>query len=940
VRRIEAFGPYDLLERVSVGSTGEVFRAVARHGRRVVALKRLMPSLSSDADATAMLESEARLTQFLDHPAIARVVDVGAVEGRHFIAYDFVVGRDLRAIQARASTQREGVVPLSVGLFIVGELCKGLSHAHARRDGDDQPLGLIHRDVNPANILVSFEGQVVLADFGIARAQGRSLGTGVGEVRGTLSYLSPEQIAGDALDARTDLYSLGVCLYELATGARLFDGGSIDVMQRIQRGEVPPPRARNERVSGALEQILFKALAKPPKLRYADADQFLGDLSELVRAEGHDTDSNHVAHYVRTLFPEAAAEWAAHGEESLNMADEKGGSDLDVFEGLAKKTARPAMPGLTPPPSVPQRQRTMLGLQMPPSPPAGLPPPSMPRMPPPVAPAAPPSPVAAAPLPPVSAPLPRSGGSVTPLPMPTRPSLGTLPPVMAPPPAAPSLGSSLGFEEPKAPQQAKPAVDMDWDDEEESTHVYDKVMDVLPSAGPRPAAGTPAPNAKVAAAAGLLARSGTAAAPVGKSLPPPPVMAVPPPPAVPATLAVPPRRDEPTAVRPRVSAPTPEPASSRLGVILGGLALAGVVVGAVVFLMPRTGDLKIDVKTSDGGSVDKAEIFIDGQKKCETTPCVVSGLSTGPKAIKVLVPGADAAESIETVEAGNQKAVLVTLKSGAVKTGPDSVASASGATGFKIASAQRDVKVLVDGVDKGSLPIELKDLTPGSHKLKLVAGDRYEPIERTIDVSAGELKDFGTMNLKVLKGQLTLNLETTGAAVTLVREEAGRKVVRAIEAAKWSTPPVRIDGLLASENWQVVATKKGFEDYTQAVVFEDGQAEKTLRIALTEKGKDIAASTPAPTPGPTPTPGPAPTPPSAVSPTPPVAPSGKGTLNMNSIPVSKVVLDGRPLGSTPKVGVSVPAGSHTVTFIHPEKGRKSVTVNVKPGETKTAAVKF
>jgi serine/threonine-protein kinase len=507
---------------------------------------------------------------------------------------------------------------------------------------------------------------------------------------------------------------------------------------------------------------------------------------------------------------------------------------------------------------------------------------------------------------------------------------------MPPPAAAPSLGSSLGFEEPKPLKTAQPAVDMDWDDEEESTHVFDKAMDGLPSMGPRPAAGTPAPNAKVAAAAGLLARSGgtASAAPAGKSLPPPPVVAVPPPPGIPATPAFPTRRDEPTAVRPRISAPTAPPPNSRLGVILGGLALAGVVVGAVVVLVPRTGDLKIDVKSRDGSSIDKAEIFVDGQKKCETTPCVVTGLSTGPKTVKVLVPGADAAESIETVDSGSQKAVLITVKLDG-KSGPESVASASAGTGFKIASAQRDVQVLVDGVDKGMLPIELKDLKAGAHKLKLVAGERYQPIERTIDVSAGEIKDFGTMNLKVLKGQLTLTLDTPGAVVTLVREEAGRKIVRAIEEAKWKTPPIRIDGLLASENWQVVATKKGFEDYSQAVVFDDGQAEKILRIALAEKGKDLVASTP--TPAPTP---PGPVGPAPDKPPPPAAVSGKGTLNINSIPVSKVVLDGRPLGSTPKVGISVPAGPHTVTFIHPEKGRKSVSVNVKPGETKTAAVRF
>ncbi|HVY46092.1 MAG TPA: PEGA domain-containing protein, partial [Minicystis sp.] len=150
----------------------------------------------------------------------------------------------------------------------------------------------------------------------------------------------------------------------------------------------------------------------------------------------------------------------------------------------------------------------------------------------------------------------------------------------------------------------------------------------------------------------------------------------------------------------------------------------------------------------------------------------------------------------------------------------------------------------------------------------------------------------------------------------------------------WNSPPVRID-INPNENWKLVATKKGFEDFTQPLDFEDGQAEKSISIALTEAGKSpppaaVGAATPR-----------EPREPKEPKETPKAAGGGgEGTLNINSIPVSKVVLDGRPLGTTPKVGVSVPAGSHTVTFVNPDGGRKSVSVTVKAGETKTAAVKF
>jgi serine/threonine-protein kinase len=296
---------------------------------------------------------------------------------------------------------------------------------------------------------------------------------------------------------------------------------------------------------------------------------------------------------------------------------------------------------------------------------------------------------------------------------------------------------------------------------------------------------------------------------------------------------------------------------------------------------------------------------------------------------------------------------MIPLIGGAV-TQPTAAPVGPQVTALKIGGSQTGVKVFVDGAEKGTLPLELKDIAPGSHKIRLEGGDRYEKMEQTVDITAGQVKDLGTVNLKVLKGQVTLDLVTQGANVSLVKDEGGKKTEKKLAAALWKSPPVKID-IDASEKWKLVATKKGFDDLSQDISFEDGQAEKTIRIELAETGKappavavgSVSGDKPPPTAS-TGTGGDKP-PPTASTGTatggdkpPPVAAGGggNGTLNINSIPVSKVVLDGRPLGSTPKVGVSVPAGSHTVTFIHPELGKKSVTVQVKAGETKTAAVKF
>lgn len=1034
--RHQAFGPYQLVERIGVGSLGEVYRAIGPGGR-VVALKRLMQSASQDRDIVEMLRGEAALASALDHPAIAKVTDVGEVNGVHFIAYEFVHGRDLRSIQARATGGGESGlhrrpspfpqagagpggerVPLDVALHVAIRVAEALAHAHTRSDAQGAPLGMVHRDISPTNIMVSFDGEVKLLDFGIARAAGRITRTGAGQVRGTLGYMSPEQVAGATVDARTDLYALGICLWELCVGRRLFEGGhAMEVAARIARGQVRSPRASGALISAELESILLKALAQSTSFRYPTAVQLQADLTDRARAEGLLTDSIRVARYVRSLFPEVAAEGAASPEESLDMADNKGGSDLDVFEGLAKKASKAATPGLAPPPAGPGRKSTLLGglgPLPPPAPPPGAAPPGPPPAPPSKSPSLPPPmapPAAAAPLPPppgappkssvaglpppppgtppalpamppppaasalpaplappskgppgpppvsLPAPLPpppsrAPGGSVPPSappPFPPAPSAMGAPPLPPPasakpalppppgalpppiPPPGQSIGSQLGVGE-KPAKAGKASVDMDWDDEEESTHVYDKQEH-----GPRPTSAQP----KVSAAAALLAGSGGTAAAVKSQAPPAAIPSAPPPPppvpAIPAAaIPTPPvRNDEPTAVRPRASVPQASGGGSKAGVILGGLSLV-VVLGLAVFMfLPKKGQIKVTVTARGGEAVDKAEIYIDGQKRCDTTPCIVTELAPGPKEIKVVSPGFPTRQLTETVEGNKEKVVALDLGGGSTPTSGGNVQAAAGGTELKAAAPEgvKDVKVSIDGADKGMLPLSLSDIAPGSHKIKFDAGERYEKLEQSIDIVAGQSKDLGVIKLKVVKGQVTLELATTGSLVTLVRRTPdGKKVEKKLPDALWRSPPVKID-VDPTESWKLVATKRGFDEFTQDLTFEDGQAEKTIKIELFETGK---AASPQPlgtvaavvnTAKPKDTP-------------PPAATSGSGTLNINSIPVSKVILDGKPLGSTPKVGVSVSAGSHTVTFIHPELGKKSVTVQVKAGETKTAAVKF
>ena len=309
--RPQTFGKYELIERIGVGALGEVFRARSSVDGRVVALKRLLPYLCEDPEVVAMLRLEASLASSLDHPAISKVVDAGEVSGAHYIAYAYVDGRDLRAIHERA-LRTGGPIPLDVALYIVAQIAAGLAHVHAKKDAAGNAVGLVHRDVSPSNILVSFDGEVKLSDFGIAYLEGRLDRTPAGQIKGTFSYMSPEQATGGVIDARSDIFSLGVCLWELATGKRLFDGLRLEsVLRRIADGVVPSPSSHNPRVSPALEGVILKALAQTSDRRYASAVKLHDDLLELARSEDLVADSTRVARYVRSLFPEVAAEGAA-----------------------------------------------------------------------------------------------------------------------------------------------------------------------------------------------------------------------------------------------------------------------------------------------------------------------------------------------------------------------------------------------------------------------------------------------------------------------------------------------------------------------------------------------------------------------------------------------------------------------------------------------------
>lgn len=302
------FGPYELLERIGMGGMAEVFLARQRGEEgfeRLVAIKRILAQVSEDEDFVRMFVDEAKIAVQLSHPNIAQIYDLGREGESYFIAQEYVHGRDMGAVgerQAAAGTP----LPIPLVLFVATKVCEALAHAHEAHGAGGRPLNLIHRDVSPSNVLVSFEGAVKVIDFGLAKAAGRLVTTQAGVVKGKLAYLSSEQARGLDIDSRSDLFSLGVCMFEWLTGQRLFARrNDIETVLAVQKAEVPPLRAIRGDVPPVLQQIVLHALAPDPERRFQSAQE----MHDALLSFAYDTRSvmkrRAVGEYVRALFPDA-----------------------------------------------------------------------------------------------------------------------------------------------------------------------------------------------------------------------------------------------------------------------------------------------------------------------------------------------------------------------------------------------------------------------------------------------------------------------------------------------------------------------------------------------------------------------------------------------------------------------------------------------------------
>ncbi len=305
-------GNFELLRLLAQGGMADIYLARHLGGQleRHVAVKVLNRQRASDPEACALFLDEARLLAMLNHHNLATVYEVDVESGVHYLAMEFVHGVDLRELLAAA--QGAGTaISYDVALGVVAAAAAGLDHAHRRCDGEGKPMHLVHRDVSLSNIMIGHDGAVKVVDFGIATATVSTHYTNPGIVRGKASYMSPEQCLGDPVDLRTDVFALGVVLYELTTGRRCFVGNSdFERMVAVVRGEYVRPSELIADYPPELEQVVCTALALDPAQRYASAAQLIEALERVMAGRGWSGGARTIVRFMHELFGEVLEPWA------------------------------------------------------------------------------------------------------------------------------------------------------------------------------------------------------------------------------------------------------------------------------------------------------------------------------------------------------------------------------------------------------------------------------------------------------------------------------------------------------------------------------------------------------------------------------------------------------------------------------------------------------
>jgi tRNA A-37 threonylcarbamoyl transferase component Bud32 len=344
-------GRYEVLALIALGGTAEIY--LARIGgaagfEKFVVIKCLHEHLADDAEFVSMFLDEARLAAQLDHSNIVQTFELGQHEGRYFMAMEYLGGMSLAMMVRRAADRVPGgVLPVALALNIVQQACMGLHYAHERQNAG-VPLQVVHRDVSPQNLVITFEGVVKVVDFGIARAEQRETRTRAGTIKGKFAYMSPEQCVSQSVDRRTDIFALGVILYELVTGKRLFKrSGQYETYQAVMECAVPPPSSQLPALDPGVDALVMKAVAKDKQRRYPTAEAFGDAILRYLHQRNIYAGPGALAQFIDTTYGPELAEHGARMREFIagTGRERQGTDDAEWDEEISGEVVEPSIIG-------------------------------------------------------------------------------------------------------------------------------------------------------------------------------------------------------------------------------------------------------------------------------------------------------------------------------------------------------------------------------------------------------------------------------------------------------------------------------------------------------------------------------------------------------------------------------------------------------------------
>jgi serine/threonine-protein kinase len=339
-------GRYTLVRKLATGGMAELFLAIQRSVggfEKLIVIKRILPSMNQDQAFIEMLLHEARIAATLSHPNVVQVFDLGMVDGAYFIAMEHVQGEDLRSIVRQLKSRNAIEFPMEHALSIVLGVCAGLAYAHEKRDLNGAPLNIVHRDVSPQNVIVTFSGDVKVVDFGIAKSDARpGEDTESGRLKGKVPYMSPEQARGEGVDWRGDIFAVGVILFELTTGRRLFKTASeYETLKLICDREYPLPSSVRPGYPPALEAIVMRALTKSREERWQSAREMQEALEEFVRQDRIGASRTSLSKFMELLFEEKLAGHKAALLHDKVLADSVAVETLEAAAVSGIESGRP-----------------------------------------------------------------------------------------------------------------------------------------------------------------------------------------------------------------------------------------------------------------------------------------------------------------------------------------------------------------------------------------------------------------------------------------------------------------------------------------------------------------------------------------------------------------------------------------------------------------------